>query len=1337
MIKKRLILVTSILVLIILLLVTKVQAANVQEGIAGQTIYGDYVMVINTNKDYQNQQPTGTINFDSNTQEITKTTKEFGSINNNTILQEKTSNYIENREITKYAIGDKKTLYQGKEYICIGEGTYCYIWMESSLKNEYDIAGKTQEAAKDMMTVYDGKPYQVLNTLSNNNMIYKDNSGKLSILLEEMTTSAGFFAGEPGITAIHIKAKKPNEYTQGEFISKNGLLVHEGQHALFLYHTCKDDFNLSGRLSWLNEALAVASMDWNWGGSDPTGWLDLIPNNQSIRNGSSIFYDKYSNDNAKDYALPYLFIRYLINQTSQGYDPVTFIQNVYKIDATGKDSAQTLDEILKINGIQGNYETVIKNFYTAIIAQEETGVYGFYGDPIVWNKTKKYPLYAGKSGESIELTGTSAIVVKTLNGEFNVPTDGGKDIKYVAINQQKELLKPSIGDGTKESPYIIKNEKELNSLSEYPDAYFKLGNDIIMNKGTYYSVRNFKGTLDGNGYKISNIKQPLIFNNVGIVKNLNIEANMDNEFDTYYGTIASINEGTISDCSVTGNINLIIRGTNQILENQIGGMVGKNETSGRIERSYIDANINIVLPENNASIGGAVGSNNGTITNCYSKGTLSVIQDNNEMYRLKVGGFVGEIDYISSTLGLLVEKIYTTMNVQVNANGNKLLKSIGLFSGTINTRITDKNVNSIYVLQQNNQNSTGNNHLIDNTNLKTELEMKTKETYKEFNFDGIWEIVAGEYPKFINTNNLIITVNNQKTNYYIGERIEEYYVKLDVNGSQIPLTKDMLNAYDTSTPGLKTITGEYRNKSFGFEINVKVPTNITDLKIDKFPRLTYTENENFDPTGLVLIATLDGNMYRRIYSGYTYDKVNPLQIQDNVVTFTYQGVTVTANLTVTGKMAKEVIILKSPDKINYCTGQKLNLDGLLLQISYTDGTKTPSFSINELEKYNVNLAKANGNNLEPIEINEIMTINDDNMNIYAFVGSVDSNNRVNKRIVTVKVTEAMELKNQNIILTQNKDNFEVTENITGGSGNYQVKLKNGTIPQDINVMFVGSNFRIQGKPTQIKDIKLVYEIKDLTTGQILEIEINISVQKVSTEANFYTFTLLKSWNPGLENDINGIINENEVLLYVPINTDVTSLTISHTESRGATLPVNQWNGNKIDFTNPVKFTITAEDGITTKEYLVKVIKVEPPQDIKIEINEYKVNNNHISYIGEKVRIEDFLLNIKVSDNLQVEIETANPNQPYIGTNTKVRIRQNKPSLVIKEYECLIYGDINGDGKITSMDYTLIKNHIMDVKKITNQNMQLTADVNGDGKISSMDYTLIKNHIMDINQIPLK
>ena len=61
------------------------------------------------------------------------------------------------------------------------------------------------------------------------------------------------------------------------------------------------------------------------------------------------------------------------------------------------------------------------------------------------------------------------------------------------------------------------------------------------------------------------------------------------------------------------------------------------------------------------------------------------------------------------------------------------------------------------------------------------------------------------------------------------------------------------------------------------------------------------------------------------------------------------------------------------------------------------------------------------------------------------------------------------------------------------------------------------------------------------------------------------------------------------------------------------------------------------------------------------------------------------------------------------------------------------GDVSGDGKISAMDYVLVKNHILKVQTL-NSNQTTSADVNKDGKISALDYVAIKNHILNISKI---
>lgn len=67
-------------------------------------------------------------------------------------------------------------------------------------------------------------------------------------------------------------------------------------------------------------------------------------------------------------------------------------------------------------------------------------------------------------------------------------------------------------------------------------------------------------------------------------------------------------------------------------------------------------------------------------------------------------------------------------------------------------------------------------------------------------------------------------------------------------------------------------------------------------------------------------------------------------------------------------------------------------------------------------------------------------------------------------------------------------------------------------------------------------------------------------------------------------------------------------------------------------------------------------------------------------------------------------------------------------IVEDKYTVVKKGDCNGDGRITSSDYVLIKNHIMGTSALEGANKK-ASDYNGDGNVTSSDYVLIKNYIM--------
>lgn len=140
--------------------------------------------------------------------------------------------------------------------------------------------------------------------------------------------------------------------------------------------------------------------------------------------------------------------------------------------------------------------------------------------------------------------------------------------------------------------------------------------------------------------------------------------------------------------------------------------------------------------------------------------------------------------------------------------------------------------------------------------------------------------------------------------------------------------------------------------------------------------------------------------------------------------------------------------------------------------------------------------------------------------------------------------------------------------------------------------------------------------------------------------------------------------------------------------------------------------------------------------IKEALDKVKVKYDEKYFYGYEVntKIEKIVSDIKnVDKNITVTSynkEGKVKNSGIIASGDKITIKTSKEE---KSYLIVIYGDVNGDGKISSVDYVLIKNHIMKTNLLSEEQL-VFADVNKDKKASSVDYVLIKNHIMNISKI---
>ena len=143
-------------------------------------------------------------------------------------------------------------------------------------------------------------------------------------------------------------------------------------------------------------------------------------------------------------------------------------------------------------------------------------------------------------------------------------------------------------------------------------------------------------------------------------------------------------------------------------------------------------------------------------------------------------------------------------------------------------------------------------------------------------------------------------------------------------------------------------------------------------------------------------------------------------------------------------------------------------------------------------------------------------------------------------------------------------------------------------------------------------------------------------------------------------------------------------------------------------------------------------------NIKVNLNDdYELTlDDTITNIKNNIK-DDYLYNIKTLNELKESITNVNSlavveitnkdgqSTDALATGTKVKITVANE---VKEYSIVVNGDAAGDGTISAVDYSLIKNKIMGSVNLNGVYMK-AADVNGDGEINAVDYANIKNYIM--------
>jgi len=346
--------------------------------------------------------------------------------------------------------------------------------------------------------------------------------------------------------------------------------------------------------------------------------------------------------------------------------------------------------------------------------------------------------------------------------------ENGRSLPYLKdLERPAEVLKENYesdikydGSGTKEDPFIIDTIEKLQNINynillrkSYSIIKCDLdasGIEKFIPIGTNSKI--FKGTIDGNGHKISNLNIEssdncigLFRKNSGFIQNLTLEnVNINSTYDgetAYIGGIAGYNGGNISNVKVSGNID----NSGEVIDLYMGQVAGYN--NGSIGRGHSNGTIQNSGNVTNAYIGGIAGFNNNVIKLSNNSGKIIT----NNIDNLKIGGIAG-----TSNKSIIFS--YSKGIMQINATNVAIGGIAGENSGRIATTYAvdtiEKNANNIDLggiagkntgtVEDSYWNIDGIEEQEGNGMLKTLEQLKQKDTYENWNFEKIWSIKENE-----------------------------------------------------------------------------------------------------------------------------------------------------------------------------------------------------------------------------------------------------------------------------------------------------------------------------------------------------------------------------------------------------------------------------------------------------------------------------------------------------------------------------------------------------------------------------------------------------------------
>ena len=288
--------------------------------------------------------------------------------------------------------------------------------------------------------------------------------------------------------------------------------------------------------------------------------------------------------------------------------------------------------------------------------------------------------------------------------------------------------------------------------------------------------------------------------------------------------------------------------------------------------------------------------------------------------------------------------------------------------------------------------------------------------------------------------------------------------------------------------------------------------------------------------------------------------------------------------------------------------------------------------------------------------------------------------------------------------------------------------------------------KVEIMPEEAKDHEVIYTSSDSSVAEIdgsgnitgvksgkATITVKAKENNVSASINITVYTPVSDL----------ILPEDEI--YLQKNEEITiNPIILPEDASNKNLSYKSLDTNIVTITNKGLITAISEgettievktdDGEITKQVKITVLGQIDSADIEFS-EDLIINNNIITgWNIKELNVSDVIG--KINTKFEIEIYNSSGKKlkenEMIGTGSKIRLLEN--GKVKMEYKIVIYGDVNGDGKINSVDLLVLQRHILEIEKL--QGVFLIAgNINKNGKNpSSVDSLIIQRHILELKFI---